>query len=224
MRFSLKYLTIEVGLLLALSLAAVSIQNMVSGCTGSKDTKGEMILYVSARGSGDRFSKRHPGSLTEARDKVRSLTTAMTGNIVVNLLGGTYALDSTFQLGQEDSGKNGFSVVWQAASDKQPVLSGGKEISGWVLHDKEKNIWKTNVGNLDFRQLYVNNKRAVRARTPDMTDFMDKGPYARILSWDSLYTAIPASLLSDVYNTGKIEFCVNMYWQHFRYRIDLYTV
>ena len=224
MRFNFKYFALIAGILLLLTSSAVSKQNRGAGFTGSRDTKGEIILYVSPEGSGDRFTKRRPGSLIEARDKVRSLTTAMTGNIIVHLLDGTYLLDSTFQLGPEDSGQNGYSVVWQAAPGDMPVLSGGKEISGWTLFDNEKNIWKTNVCDLNFRQLYVNDKRAVRARTPNMTDFADKGPYAKILSWNNFSPAIPASLLSGISDSGKVEFCVNMYWQHFRYRIDSFNV
>jgi len=134
--FRLKYLPIIVGLPIVLASLAVSKQNQGVGYTGSRDTKEEIILYVSPEGSGDRFTKRRPGSLIEARDKVRSMTTAMTDNIVVNLLGGTYVMDSTFQLGPEDSGQNGYSVVWQAAPGEKPVLSGGKEITGWTLFDK----------------------------------------------------------------------------------------
>ena len=150
-------------------------------------------LFVSPDGRGNQFTKKHPGSLAGARDQVRSLAGFMNSDIVVNLCGGTYFQDSVFQLGPEDSGRNGFSVVWQAASGEKPVLSGGKEITGWALFDKEKNIYKTNVGSLKFRQLYVSGRRAVRARTPNMTDSVDKGPYARILSWDNALAALPLS-------------------------------
>lgn len=183
----------------------------------------QTILYVSPDGSGSQFTKKNPGSLEGARDKARSLAVSMDGDIVVNLYGGTYFLESAFKLGPEDSGNNGFSVTWQAVPGEKPVLSGGKIISGWTLFDKEKNIYKTNVGNLKFRQLYVGGIRAVRARTPNREDFADKGPYARILSWNNFHPAIPASLVPDLKETQKVEFCVNMYWQHFRYRIESFT-
>jgi len=183
----------------------------------------QTVLYVSPDGKGNQFTKTHPGKLTDTRDKVRSLAGSMKSDILVNLCGGFYFLDSTFILGPEDSGQNGFSVVWQATPGEKPVLSGGKIIAGWRLSDNEKNIWKTNVGNLNFRQLYVNGKRAVRARTPNMSDFMDQSPYARILSWNNFRPAIPDSLIKNVKETGNVEFCVNMYWQHSRYRIESFT-
>ncbi len=183
----------------------------------------QILLHVSPDGSGNHFTKKNPGSLAGAREKIRALNTTMSGHLVVSLYGGTYSLDSTFFLGPEDSGNNGFSVIWQAAPGEVPVLSGGKEITGWKLSDNEKNIWKTNVGKLNFRQLYVNGKRAVRARTPNMNDVMDKGPYERILSWNNFHPAIPAHLLDEVKEPEKVEFCVNMYWQHCRYRIESFT-
>jgi hypothetical protein len=141
----------------------------------------------------------------------------MNNNILINLKGGTYLLKSAFKLGPEDSGKNGYSIVWQACPGEVPRLSGGKTVIGWTLFDKRKNIWNTNVGSsLKFRQLYVNGERAVRARTPNMTCKLDKGPYARIYSWNNFHPVIAASLLSSLTNTGKVEFCVNHYWRHFR--------
>ncbi|MGV8133672.1 MAG: right-handed parallel beta-helix repeat-containing protein [Mangrovibacterium sp.] len=180
----------------------------------------QTILYVSPDGRGDRFTKKNPGSLEGARDKVRSLTVSMNGDIVVNLYGGTYFLESAFKLGPEDSGNNSFSVIWQAAPGEKPVLSGGKIISRWTLFDRVRNIYSTNVGNLKFRQLYVGGIRAVRARTPNRENFADKGRYSRILSWNNFHPAISASLVPDLKETQKVEFCVNMYWQHFRYRIE----
>jgi hypothetical protein len=198
--------------------------NRNKGTTFPEKSTIQTLLHVSPDGSGNQFTKNNPGSLAGAREKIRTLNSTMSGHLVVCLHGGTYFFDSTFRLGSDDSGNNGFSVIWQAAPGEKPVLSGGKEITGWSLYDNKNNIWKTNVGTLNFRQLYVNGQRAVRARTPNMTDVMDKGTYARILSWNNFRPAIPAHLLSEVKEIQKVEFCVNMYWQHFRYRIDSYTV
>src|SRR5439155_25483447 len=59
------------------------------------------------------FSQAQPGNLFAARDAVRALSTNMTGDIVVTLLGGTYALTNSFQLREDatnhDSGTGGRS-------------------------------------------------------------------------------------------------------------------
>ena len=58
----------------------------------------QYTFYASPTGSGTTCSLAAPCSLTGARDKVRTVNAAMTGDIVVNLRGGTYALTSTFAL------------------------------------------------------------------------------------------------------------------------------
>lgn len=185
----------------------------------------EIKLYASPDGQGSICSKQHPGSLTSVRNKVRSMVASMDRNIIINLRGGTYFLDSTFNFGPEDSGENGYSVIWQACAGEAPIFSGGKLVTGWTLLDKKNNIFKANVGNsLKFRQLYVNGERAIRARTPNMTCKMDKGPYERILSWSNAHPIIPKSLLANLTNRGQVEICMNHYWQHIRYRIGSYSL
>lgn len=94
-----------------------------------------------------------PGdSLTRARD------TAKAGDRVV-LHGGTYPLTEPLVLGPQNSG-----VTWTAATGETPVLSGGRTVTNWVLHDSKRNIWKATVTDTDnFRQLYINGIKAVRA-------------------------------------------------------------
>jgi hypothetical protein len=104
-------------------------------------------------------------TLQHAQAVVRTMTGTMTGDIVVNLRGGTYALASTWTLATADSGTNGHDVIWQAYPGEVPVLSGGQQITGWTLQDPVKNIWQASVGSLQFRQLYVNGQRANLARS-----------------------------------------------------------
>ncbi|MBQ4086928.1 MAG: right-handed parallel beta-helix repeat-containing protein [Clostridia bacterium] len=78
-----------------------------------------------------------------------------------------------------------------------PVISGGKRIDGWTVHDAEKNIWKTNVGTDErarkARQLYINGKRAIRARShsiPEGAQFSNGVQYvgteAGLQNWERL--------------------------------------
>lgn len=141
-------------------------------------------LYVSPTGTGTNCSLAAPCSLTDGRAKVRTLNAAMTGNVIVNLRGGTYALTSTFDLNQLDSGSNGYAVIYRNYPGETPVLSGGRNIAvgSWQLHDAAKNIWKATVTNANFRQIYVNSVRAVRARQPNLTDDVTGGPYYTAIS------------------------------------------
>jgi len=89
----------------------------------------------------------------------------MTGDIAVSLAGGTYRLSSTFQLGPQDSGQNGHTVIWQAASGQTPVISGATQVTGWSQYDTGRNIWRASVpAGTASRQLWVNGVEATRAR------------------------------------------------------------
>src|SRR4051794_10261612 len=78
------------------------------------DAAVQATFYVSPTGSGTTCSLTAPCSLQGGIDKVRTVNGNMTGDIVVNLLDGTYALTSELQFREDsttlDSGTNGFNV------------------------------------------------------------------------------------------------------------------
>ncbi|WP_439657034.1 RICIN domain-containing protein [Lentzea sp. HUAS TT2] len=123
-------------------------------------------LYASPSGTGTACSAAAPCSLTGAQAAVRSRNTAMSGDIVVELAGGTYRLTTPFRLTAADSGGNGYRVRWQAAPSARPVISGARAVTGWSLADAGRNIWRAGVTpGTESRQLYVNGAIATRART-----------------------------------------------------------
>jgi hypothetical protein len=129
----------------------------------------QATFYAAPNGSGTTCSEATPCSLTGARDKVRTVNSNMSGDIVVYLRGGVYSLGAPFQLTESanthDSGTNGWNVIYRAYPGETPLLSGGQQITGWILYDSTKNIYRANVGtSLNTRQLYVNGLRALRAR------------------------------------------------------------
>ncbi|MBT9609519.1 MAG: right-handed parallel beta-helix repeat-containing protein [Aquabacterium sp.] len=120
------------------------------------------------------------------RDLIRAQAPSMTGNIIVNLAPGNYTLTNTFELGPQDSGSNGYSVIFQGptTTTTPAVLSGGINVTGWTLHDSNKNIWKAPLPSttVNFRQLYVNGTRAIRARWPNVTNLDTGAPYMRAVN------------------------------------------
>ena len=123
-------------------------------------------LYVSPTGSGTTCSSAAPCSISQAQTAVRALASAARADAVVELSDGTYALGATLGFDATDSGTTGHPVVWQAAAGAHPILSGAKKITGWTASDAGKNIWKASApGEFATRQLYVDGKIAVRART-----------------------------------------------------------
>lgn len=106
-------------------------------------------------------------TIEHARDVVRSKISAMTGDIVVYLKDGTYEIDDTLQFGPQDSGKGNYRVIYTAAPDAKPILSGGKKVENWTLFDPSLGIYKATVpaGAEGARQFYVNGERATRAKS-----------------------------------------------------------
>jgi hypothetical protein len=148
----------------------------------------QTTLYVSPSGSGTACSSSSPCSLSQAKTTVESLAGSMTGDIVVSLAGGTYRLSSTFQLGPQDSGQGGHTVVWEAAPGQTPVINGATQVTGWSQYNASLGIWRASVPvGTQSRQLWVDGAEATRARSA-----MNPGGFS--LSGTSFTTADPSYL------------------------------
>ncbi len=168
---------------------------------------GELSLYAAPTGSGSECTLIAPCSLEGARDQARLLNSSMTGDIHIYLRGGTYLLEETFELGAEDSGGNGYYIHYEAYPSENPVLSGGIPITGWELHDAVDNIFKAEVPQgTDSRQLFVNGKRAVRAKGGELADAVKTA---------TGYTTSDLSLASWG-NPSNIEFVFRRLWTESR--------
>ncbi|GAA1941561.1 RICIN domain-containing protein [Kitasatospora viridis] len=143
----------------ALLLAAAAAANPTTANAATSTT-----LFVSPSGSGTACSSAAPCSLTQAKTSVESINGSMSGDIVVQLAGGTYRLTSPLGLTSADSGNNGHNVIWQAAPGQTPVISGGEQVTGWTLHDSTNNIYAASIPTgTDSRQLYIDGTAAPRA-------------------------------------------------------------
>ncbi|MBF6333018.1 right-handed parallel beta-helix repeat-containing protein [Nocardia transvalensis] len=154
-----------------------------------------MEFHVSPAGADSApGTAQHPfASLERARIAAKGAV----GPVVVHLRAGTYVLTEPFELTEDDSGREGHRIIYQAygygtADREQVCISGGRRITGWQERDGR---WLADVGNLDTRQLSVDDRRAERAgisglsgtvhRTETGYVTTDKAP----LSWQS-----PASI------------------------------
>jgi chitodextrinase len=138
---------------------------------GPDATVPPVVFHASPTGTGETCSLEAPCSLLDAQKKVRAISRDMRSDVIVNLADGTYVLAQTlvFSTSLGDSGMNGHSVIYQAKdlgspTPAKPVFSGGRTIRDFKLHDAAKNIFKADVADLETRQLYVNDVRALRAR------------------------------------------------------------
>ena len=110
-------------------------------------------------------------ALRQAREWRRTDDERVRGGITICMEGGTYALYEPVFIRPEDSGTEDSPTVIRPVADEKVVLSGGIRIGGWK---KQGKLWVADVPMfngrpLDFRQLWVNGKKAVRAR--DVEDF-----------------------------------------------------
>ncbi|WP_342251061.1 hypothetical protein [Sphingomonas sp. OTU376] len=87
------------------------------------------------------------------------------GRVTVVLMDGTHQIDTPLLFGPELFGPDGLAVRFVAGGDAVPVISGGRRIEGWTLHDSERGIYTASAQGLHSRQFYVNGRRAIRART-----------------------------------------------------------
>jgi hypothetical protein len=163
----------RLGLLLtaaaALVLGTPAMSDAAAGAPASLPAGGATI-YVSPHGR-DSASGMSPGqavgTLARAQQLVRSLDQDMRGDITVHLASGTYRLSQPLSFTAQDSGTNGYNVVWAAAPGAHPMLSGAQRITGWHLSDPGKNIWAAPApAGLQTWQFYVDGVRADVASGP----------------------------------------------------------
>ncbi|GIG63461.1 hypothetical protein Lfu02_78330 [Longispora fulva] len=168
----------------------------------------QVQLYAAPNGSGTTCAQAAPCTITQAKNNVAALTASMTGDIVVNLNDGTYPLTAPLTLGPADSGQNSFKVRWQAAPGARPVLSGAATATSWTQVGST-GIWKSTVGSgVDFRQVYVNNDRAVRARGNIQP--------AGFTKTSTGYTTTAGASLAMWMNPSAIEFSYRVAWTYSR--------
>lgn len=137
-------------------------------------------LYVAPTGKDSNpGTKDQPlASLTGARDAIRSLRTKgpLAEGVTVLIQPGTYPMVEPLVLTPADAATAASPVVFTAAPGGKVAFIGGVEIGGFKqVNDK---LWKTTVPQTtafgwQFEQLYVNGRRAVRARTPNVGQYFN---------------------------------------------------
>ncbi len=111
-------------------------------------------------------------TLVGARDAVRKLKAKgpLTEPVRVRIAGGTYFVTGPVVFEPQDGGTDMCPVIYEAVEGARPVFNGGRVIRGF--QPGAKGVWTTQVpevkaGTWYFEQLFVNGRRAVRARSPN---------------------------------------------------------
>ncbi len=144
-------------------------------------------LYVSPQGD-DRWSGRYEqtqvggqdgplASLSGARDAIRKWRQQGNGAnepVTVIFEDGRYFMARPVVFTKADSGSKDYPVIYKAGHKGEVVFVGGRKIKGWQRG--ANGIWQARLplveqGKWYFCQLYVNGRRAIRARVPDKSWF-----------------------------------------------------
>ena len=125
-------------------------------------------------------------------------------DICLRLEAGTYNLNQPIIIRPEDNGTRIFA-------DGKAVISGGVKISGWKKEGKYyvASVPDFNGRPLEFRQMWVNGKKAVRAR--DVEDFEDMFRIRNIdKAKETLY--VPAEAVKKIMNAQYAEMVLHEMW------------
>ncbi len=144
-----------------------------------------LTFYVAPDGD-DKWSGTRPtptkahddgpfATIARARDAVRKMRksgTVLKRPVRIKLRGGTYFLDEPLVFKPQDSGTKESPVIYMAYRDEQPIISGGRRITGWEESTRAgRRLWSAKLPDVErgewyFRELFVNGERRFRPRLP----------------------------------------------------------
>ncbi|NLO69997.1 MAG: right-handed parallel beta-helix repeat-containing protein [Porphyromonadaceae bacterium] len=175
------------------------------------------VIWVSTDGN-DRYpgSKNQPkltlqAAVKEAREMRRMKQSGIENGINIILKEGIYNLYEPVYIRAEDSGTKESPTIIRGNENSKVSISGGVKISGWKKLDR---FWVADVPDfngrpLEFRQLWINGRKAVRAR--DVADFekmhriIDNDPENEIL-W------VPTKAVQSILNAPYPEMVLHQMW------------
>jgi hypothetical protein len=161
--------------------------------------------------------------LRKARELRRLNQVATNEAVKIILRGGVYPPSAPILIRSEDSGTENSPTIIQAVPGEKPVLSGGVQVSGWrkvtekipgLLAAGRGEVWTSEAPQfngrvVEIRQLWVNDRKAIRAREPN-GDNMN-----RLLAWDRTRqeTCIPAALVNSLRDFSSVEMIIGQQWE-----------
>ncbi|MBI2299948.1 MAG: hypothetical protein HYU66_13570, partial [Armatimonadetes bacterium] len=130
----------------------------------------DVHVAPNGRDSNPGTAARPFATLAKAQEAVRAkLKAGLTQDLSVQLAAGTYELSEPLVFTPADGGTEAHAVTWSAAPGATVVVSGGRRFGGW--QPAGNGLWTAQLPDLDPdwypRQLFVNGRRAIRARWPN---------------------------------------------------------
>ena len=177
---------------------------------------GLLVRGASAHASLSDFYITPDSSLTKTIQKARELKRlGQATAVTIHLGAGTYQLYEPLRLRPEDSG---LTIL-----GKNAVISGGIEIRNWRKEGKllVADVPDFNGRPIDFRQLWVNGKKAIRAR--DVSDFEQMH---RIMTYDKKKQVlwVPKEAVVNILKAPYAEMVLHEMWCTSNLRIKSITI
>lgn len=186
-------------------------------------------LWVSPQGSNaNSGAKEKPlatpaCALRKASEMRRLRDPSAEDGVTIILRGGVYRLNAPLVVRPEDSGNAEHPTLFRAARGESPILSGGVPVTDWRVAAEmppglppaaKDQVWVADAPRfhgrpLEFRQMWVNNRKAIRARSPNA------GSMARLVEWDREREAAwaPAEFAGPYVSTSSLEMTVLQMWE-----------
>jgi hypothetical protein len=149
--------------------------------SSNEDLSGQKI-YISPSGNdANQGTREQPmATLNGAIEKSREMRriSQQPGQIEIIALDGEYFMMRPLELGVEDAGMPGSVLRFRADEGAKPIFRGGVRITGFERVND--NLWRAFVPQVAyydsyFEQLYVNGRRATRAKSPNTWFYNVKG-------------------------------------------------
>jgi hypothetical protein len=130
-------------------------------------------IYVSPNGKDDsQGTKKNPLQSVQMAKKlaVEMLESGKQKEVTVWLGDGNYPVTEPLVFEPLKSAGQNTKLVFKAEKDSKPVISGGVQITGWEKNSE--GFWEAHLPeklkeSTDFRELFIDGKRATRARFPN---------------------------------------------------------
>ena len=192
---------------IAIFLVAVLLLTVMPFSASAAPTSNNVWkeFYVAASGNdANPGTKEAPfATIAKAKAAVREVNGGMQGDIVVNIGSGTYFLDSTLYFEPEDSGKNGYQVIYKGEDGKMPTISGGKKVSGFMPSAKYPGVYETKIDNVDkINAIYVNGARRYMAKAGTYMKGLKKPEKYNTQEW---YDNHPEDPRDNAYNWNDLN-------------------
>ena len=129
----------------------------------------DINIYVSPGGNGN-GSIHSPTTLQKAIAMLPDLKKANPkGTITIFLNDGDYNLEQPIRITSENGGTSALQIIFKALPNAHPVVSGGQNIT--MEGNKILSAVVQNAESIKPYDLYINGKRTVRARTPNIDHY-----------------------------------------------------